>query len=120
MSNLVTDLESPLKRVSAKVEVAILRSEFLSSIALILDCERRCIGLVEDLDLSDAYLDVTCRHLRILALTLDNLTGYLKYPFASKACRHILKFLCSMSIDNKLSDTITVSQINESHTAQLS
>ena len=34
---------------------------------------------------AEADLDVTCRHLRVLALTLDNLTGHLKYPFAAEA-----------------------------------
>ena len=85
MSDLMTDPEGLLKRISSKVEITVLRTEFLTTIALILDSERRCIGLVEDLDFAEHDLDVSGRHLRVLALTLHHLTGYLKHPFASKA-----------------------------------
>ena len=47
----MAELEGPLERVSAEVEVAVLRTEFLSAVTLVLDSERRCVGLVEDLDL---------------------------------------------------------------------
>ena len=85
MSDLVTDLERPLKRISTKVKVTVLGTEFLAAVAFVLDCEWRSVGLVENLDFAECDLDISGRHLRVLALTLHHLTGYLKHPFASKA-----------------------------------
>ena len=85
MSDLVTDLERPLKRISTKVKVAVLCTEFLAAVALVLNCERWSIGLVEDLDFAERDLDISGRHLRVLALTLDDLSGNLKHPLAAKA-----------------------------------
>ena len=85
MSDLMTDLQSPLKRVSAKVKITVLCTKFLSAVAFVLDSERRSVGLVEYLDFAECDFDVSGRHLRILALTLDHLSGHLKHPFAAKA-----------------------------------
>ena len=74
-----------MKRSSSEVKIAVLCSEFLTAVTLFLDCEWRSVGLVEDLDLAEADLDVSGSHLRVLALSLDNLAGNLDNPLTAEA-----------------------------------
>jgi hypothetical protein len=117
MSDLVTDLESLLKRISTKVKITVLCSELLTAVAIVLDSERRSVCLVEDIDFSEADLNVTGRHLRVLALALDHLTGNLKYPLATKAGSCLEKSSVSVSVNYELSDAIAVTEVNECHTS---
>ena len=120
MSDLMTDLEGSLKRISTKVEIAILRTKFLSAVAFVLDSDRRRVGLVEYLYPAECDLNVSGRHLRILALTLDHLSLYLKHPLTAQARSCLHEFCISMGINNQLSDAIAVPKVDECHSAKFS
>ena len=118
MCNLVTELEGLLKRIPAKVEIAIFRTEFLAAVAFILDGERRGVGLIEHLDSAKADFNVSGRHLRVFALALYNSSGHLKHPLTAYG-RGCLDKLCgSRSVNHELGDAITVTQVDEGHSAK--
>ncbi len=118
MSNLVTKLQCLLKRIPAKVQITVLGAEFLTAVTVILYCERRGIGLVENLYFRNAYFNVSGRHLRILALTLQYGSGHLYHPFTSERRSRLQQFLLSRGIHHKLGNAIAVTQVNERHSSK--
>src|SRR5574344_508044 len=65
-------------------------------------------------------LDLTSVHLKILALTFDNLAFCLNDELTTERIGHLDQLCRSISTYNKLSNTIAVAEIDESHSAQFS
>ena len=117
MRNLVPEFESLAQRVAAQVKVAVFRTEFLTSVADILDGERRGLGLVQDLECCHFDFYVSGRHLGVLAGTLYDLSGglYHEFPSERSGCLHKFSF---RGVDDQLGDAVAVAQVNESHTSE--
>ena len=115
--NLVPQFESLAQRVAAQVKVAVFRTEFLSSVADILDGERRGLGLVQDLERCHLDFYVSGRHLGVLAGTLYDLSGglYHEFPSERSGCLHEFSF---RGVDDQLGDAVAVAQVYESHTSE--
>ena len=94
--------EGALERRTAKVEVAVFRTQVLTAVADFLDRERRGHGLVEHIDAFEPYLDVAGGHLGVLAGPFDNLSDSLDYIFASEAAGGLDKRMVSVGLDHKL------------------
>ena len=119
MCNPVAEFKCLAERVAAKVEIAIFSAKFLATIANVLNCERRGLCLVEYLDFREFNLDVTRRHLRVFARPLDNLSGSLNHIFASERAGGLRKLLSGGCVNHQLCDAISVTEIDESHTPEL-
>ena len=70
------------------------------------------MGFVKYLDLADANLNVACFRLRVLVLALDNHTYHLS-PITTKRFFCLNEFFRSECINNKSSDTTSVSEVNQ-------
>ena len=108
-----------LERIPSQVKVTELGAEILAAVALVLDGERRHRGLVEDVYRLKPDLDVACTHLRVLALTLDYLTGGLDDIFTAQRGRGLHQSCVCVRLKHELRDAIAVTQVNESHSAEL-
>ena len=75
-------------RRAAKVKIAILHANVIAAISIVLDSERRRYALAENIELLCKNLNVTGRHLRILALTLAYHTFNLYAILASELVSH--------------------------------
>ena len=120
MRNLVTKHEGILERVSSQIQISVFRSDVITSVALVLDGERRGNRLVQDMDCIEFNLDLTCIHLRVLALTLDNLALYLNDEFTSERVCSLDQFSRCVCTYDQLSNSVAVTEVNESHSAQFS
>ena len=104
---------------TAKVEIAILHTQVVATVALFLDGERRCDALVQDVQLAHDYLYVTSRQVLVLRLALANLTDNLNHPFASKLVGTFAQGCIGLLVKHQLSDAITVAQVNKRHSSHL-
>ncbi len=66
LRNAVAKTQQPLHPGAAQVQEPVLQSNRLRDVGLIIDQERWCLGLVENLHIVDEDLDLTGRKLRIL------------------------------------------------------
>ncbi len=119
MCHSVPQLQGPLERRTAKVEIAIFRSDILTSVSIFLYRERRGNGLIQDIDLSDFYLYVAGWHFRVLALTFKDFPFDPNYKFAAKRGSSFDESGRSVCLYYKLGDSISVPKIDEGHTSKL-
>lgn len=105
----MAECQGALERGTAEIKITVLGADILATVGVLLDGERRGLGLVKDIQRFNFDFDVACRHLRVLAFALENLTGDLDDIFAAKA---------RITFENELCDAITVPEVNECHTAE--
>ena len=119
MGKLVPQRQRLLERIPSQIQITVLGAEILAAVALVLDRERRGDGLVEDVDRLKFDLNVTCVHPGVPALTLDYLTGGLDDIFTAQRGRCLHQSCVCVRLKHELRDAIAVTQVNESHSAEL-
>ncbi len=79
--HFVPEDELVFHRVPPDIQIAILHSEFLAPVGLVLDGKRRGLGRVQHLHPGDEHLDVTGRQFRVFSSPFDYLARYLQDEF---------------------------------------
>ena len=118
VGNVVAQLEGPLQRGASEVQVAVLCTQVLAAVAVLLDGERRGHRPVEYFYGLEGYLDVARRDLAVLVLPFHYGAGglYHKLP-AQRGCAFLESGVCR-ALDHELGDSIAVAQVNECHSSQ--
>ena len=110
--------KSPLQRRPAQVQVAVLRTKVLASITVFLYGERRGNRFVKYVDTLDFDFDFSGWNLRVLALTLENLSSDLNHPLTAQRFGRMNEFGVCQRIDYKLGDAVAVAKIYEGHSSE--
>ena len=118
MGHAVAQHQIILQRVAAQVEVAVLHTEIISAVGLVLDGKWRCNSRIEHIEGLQAHLYVAGVYPGVLALTLQNCTGNLYYVFAAQSLHLSIELRRGRLVDYNLCYTVTVPQVDEAHTAQ--
>ena len=118
-SHAMTQLQVLPHYGTPKVQVAILHSQVIASVSIVLDCEWRSERRTQHIKLRSNDFDVTGRHLGVLTLPLTDLTLHLDAIFTSKTIGGITECLICRFVENQLRDTIAVAQIDEGHASHL-
>ena len=104
---------------AAKVEIAILHAQVISTISVILNSERRNLTAVEHHKLLGNNLDVAGRNIGILALALSNLAFHLNHKLTAKVVGCIAQRSINFIVKYYLSDAIAVAHIHKRHATHL-
>ena len=115
----MTQLKVLAHSLTAEVEITVLHANIVTAIGIVFNCERRSRSLVEDVKFTYNYFNVTCRYIRILALTFAYYAGCLNYIFTAKVRSLLAEFRINILAEYKLCHAITVAQVNECHTTHL-
>ena len=115
----VTQFEVLPDSGTTKVEITILHTDIVATIGIVLDGERRRLALTEDIQFLNQYLNITRRHLGILALTLTDHSLHLDTELTAQFIGLFTKCCIIGLVEHQLCQTIAVAQINESHTTHL-
>ena len=119
VADAVPQLQGLLKRVAPKVEVAVLGTEILAAVGVVLDGEGRSEAGVEDVYGVELYLNVARGHFGILAGTLHHGADCLDHELAAEAVRRIHELCRGVRLNHQLRDAVAVAKVDEGHTAQL-
>ena len=104
---------------TAQVEITILHTDIIATIGIVLNSEWRCETLAENVQLRNQDLNITCRHLGVFRLTLAHDTNNLNTEFTSQLVSTLTEGCVLRLIENQLCNTITIAQVNKSHTSHL-
>ena len=115
----VTQLKILAHCRTAQVEVAILHTDIVATVSIVLYSERRCNTLREDIQFLGDNLDIASRQISVLALTLVYYTSHLHAVFASQFACTCAKVAVVRVVEDKLCDTIAVAKVDECHTTHL-
>ena len=116
----MTEFEGSLKRASPQVKITVFGPEVFSAVALVLNGERRSYRIVEDVYPVKFYLDVSGRHLRVLALPFADYALGLDDELPSKRIEHLQNFRVRIVVCHQLSDAVTVSKVHKVEASHLS
>ena len=114
--HFVAKFEVSTHRVTTKVEVAILHTDVVATICFVLDSEWRSSRHVEHSHLIYNDFDVASSHFIIFSRAFSHSAAHLEHIFATKVISTFTKFGIHFIIKYKLSKTITVAEVNKSHT----
>ena len=114
----MTQSQSLLQGVPPKIQIPVLGSDVLTSVALVLNGEGRGHGFVENIDGLKFDLDVSGGHLGVFALALKNLSDGLDHELSSEGCGGLDKGRISVGLNHQLGDAITVAEVYESHSSE--
>ena len=115
----VTQFEVLTDSGTTKIQITVLHTDIIATIGIVLDGERRRLALAQDIQFLDQYLDITRRHLGILALTLTDRSLHLDTELTAQFVGLFTKRCIIGLVEHQLCQTIAVTQINESHTTHL-
>ena len=104
---------------TTKVEITIFHTDIITAIRIILNGEWRCQTLAEDIQFFHQNLDITCRHLRVLALTLTHLTFDLNTELTAQFVGAFTELCIVSLIENELRQSITIAKVDEGHSTHL-
>ena len=104
---------------TAQVEVAILHTDIVAAVGVVLDSERRCNTLREDIQFLSDNLDIASRQICVLALTLVHYAFHLHAELTSEFACTCAKVAVIRVVEDELCDTIAVAEVNECHTTHL-
>ena len=106
--------------VPSEVKISIFHSDIIASISVILDSERRCGTLAENSERINNHLYVTRRDIFVFAFSFAHTTFCLYTELTSQFISFFAELRIDGLIEHELCDTISVSQINESHATHFS
>ena len=119
-SQLVTKFQILAHHRTTQVEITILHTEIIAAIGLVFDGERWNLGSRNHVQLFGHNLDIASRNILILAFTFTYNANHLNDIFTTQVRGLFTKSRISLAlIENELSDTITITKINESEAAHL-
>ena len=99
---------------AAQIEVAILEAQRIVGVDVVLDRERRRLGLREHLDALDPDLDRAGRHLVVdLGAARADLAGDADAPLRAQLARCIVRRLVERLVEHELREALAVAQIDE-------
>ena len=105
---------------TTQVEITILHTKVIATIGLVFDGERWNLGSRNHVQLLGHNLDIASRNILILAFTFAYNANHLNDIFTTQVRGLFTKSCISLAlIENELSDTITITKINESEAAHL-
>ena len=117
-SEAVTQLKVGAYAATTQVKVAVLHTQVVPTIGIIFDSEGRHLCRIEYAQRLDRDLDIPRRELRILILTLSDLTRDLDDVLTTELLSLRDESLAYVSlIEDELSDTIAVTKVDEGHPA---
>ena len=119
VSHTVTQHQILLQWIAAQVEIAVLHTQVITAVGLVLNGERRSGSRIEHVKGVETHLDVTGIDSGVFALTLQNCTRNLYYVFAAQFLHLSIELCRSRFVDDNLCDTVTVPEVDEAHTAHL-
>ncbi len=105
--------------ITSKIEIAILHTDIVPAIALVLNCEGRCETLVQHIKLGYVNLYLTCWQIYILAIAFCHHTGGLHNVLTTQLLSLLLQPSRTVLIKGQLSNTIAVAQIDKSQRSQV-
>ena len=105
--------------LTAQIEITILHTDIIAAIGIILNGERRCQTLAQHIQFLYQNLNITRRHLGILALTLANLTFHLNTELTTQFVGLFTKGCIISLVEHQLSQAISVTEVHEGHTSHL-
>ena len=94
---------------TTQIQVAILHSQVIAAIRLVLNGKRRCYSRIKHVEFRHVNLYLAGRQLGVFRLTLNHLTGYLQHELASQAIGQS-QFV---TIQRQLRNAVTIAQINK-------
>ena len=105
---------------TAQVEVAVLHTDVVAAVGVVLDSERRCCALRKDVQFGSDDFNVAGRKVGVLAFALVHNACHLNAVFASELACTCAKLAVVRVVEDKLCDAIAVAQVNKCHSAHLS
>ena len=105
---------------TAKIQIAILHTDVIATVCIVLNGERRCGARREDVEFLYDNLYVASRKIGVLTLTLVYCALYLNAEFASELRSASTQFAVVRIVKDQLCDTITVAQVGKNHASHLS
>ena len=115
----MTQLQVLAHSLASEVEITIFHSQVIATISVVLNGKRRSLRLIKHIQHLHNNLNITCRNIAVLALTLTHLTCNLNDILTTQFGSTLTQFGIAILAENKLSDTVTVAQINKHHTTHL-
>src|SRR6202012_4182998 len=100
-------------RVAAQIQITVFGTQFLAAVGVILYLERWRFGLIQYFDCYNLNFNFAGRYLQVLAGTLYHLTANFDHKLAAQAAAFIAQGSIAVSIKNKLSQSVTVADINK-------
>ena len=104
---------------ATQVQITILHADIITAVCIILNRKRRRQTLAQHIQFLCDNLNVSRRDILVLTLTLINGTLHLNAPLASQTVSLFAKGCILRLVKNQLCNTITVTQVHESHTTHL-
>ena len=102
---------------TSEIEIAIFHAEVIATVCVVFDSERGNLAAVKYAESVRDYFYITSRKVRIFRAALLNLPCNLHNKFASKRVGSLGELPVDLIVENHLSDSITVADVHESHTA---
>ena len=118
-SKLMSQFEIFTHHRASQIQIAILHTDIITAIALLLNRKRRSKRLIDDIELLHYNLNITRREVLVFRITLSHHTCSLNDIFASKSGSSLLELIARLLIESKLSDTISVTQIYKRQGAEI-
>ena len=116
----VTDAQRALERRATEIEVAVLEALLLRGVEVVLDLERRGVGLVEDRELDRVDLDLAGRQARVhVRAAAQNDAADADDPLGPQACAVScdvfgeIPVSRELRVEDDLRDALAVAQIDE-------
>jgi hypothetical protein len=104
---------------TTEIQIAVLHAEVVAAIGVVLDGKRRNLAAIQHLERFSYNLDVARRQVRILRRAFGHGAFDLDYELASEFIGPLAESRIRIIVEHHLGYTITVADIDKSHTAHL-
>ena len=111
----VTQFEVLTDCSTTQIQITVFHTNIIAAVGIILDGERRCEALTQDIQFPDQDFNIARRHLGILALTFADLTFYLNTELTSQFVGTLTQCSIVSLIEHQLSQAITITEVDEGH-----
>ena len=115
----VTQLQIATHHIASKVKIAVLHTQVVATVGIVLDGEGRHSTGAKHSKLRHEDFDITRSNLIIFALSFTDNTLSLDAVFTTQAIGLLTQSSINRFVEDKLGYTITVTQIDKGHTTHL-
>ena len=105
--------------IASQIQVAIFHTDVITSVRIVLDGERGCLGGIEYVQLRHNDFNVPRGHIGVLAITLVDDAFYLNHILAPKVISLFAEVGVHFFIEHQLGNAVAVTKVDESHTSHL-
>ena len=119
VSHPVTQHQRVAERIAPQIQKAVFHPQFVASVALILDRERRSQRSVQHVEAFEHHLDFAGRYLGVLGCPFDDAARRADHVFAAQMRGRFEQLGGRVLLDDQLRDAVPVAQVDEGHRAQV-